>query len=245
MTAISLSSSSSVRGFDVRVAHEVAEKLLGEVRADGNVVEAGVRSDSDEGAFELTDVGGDPRGDELERLGRHRAVIAFGLVAQDGQAGFEVRRLDVGDEPPLEPAAQTFLQRRDGVGHAIAGDHDLLVGAVQRVERVEELLLQALFALHELDVVDQQHVDVAIAALEVGDGVGTNAVDVLVEERLGADVAHDVVLVVTVHVVTDGVQQVRLAETGGAVDEQRVVASGRASRQRAARRRARIGSMRP
>ncbi len=28
-----------------------------------------------------------------------------------------------------------------------------------------------LLALHELDVVDQQHVDVAIAALELGDGV--------------------------------------------------------------------------
>ena len=102
-------------------------------------------------------------------------------------------------------------------------DDDLLVGAVQRVERVEELLLEPLLALHELDVVDEQHVDVAVAALEVGDGVGADGVDVLVEERLGGDVAHDVVLVVVVHVVADGVQQVGLAQTGRAVDEQRVV----------------------
>ena len=52
-------------------------------------------------------------------------------------------------------------------------------------------------------------------------------VDVLVEERLGADVADDVVLVVTVHVVPDGVQQVGLAETRRAVDEQRVVRAAR------------------
>jgi hypothetical protein len=41
-----------------------------------------------------------------------------------------------------------------------------LVGSVERVERVEELLLEPFLALHELDVVDEQHVDVAVAALE-------------------------------------------------------------------------------
>ena len=87
--------------------------------------------------------------------------------------------------------------------------------------------LQTFLAFHELDVVDEQHVDVAIATLEVGDGVGADAVDVFVEERLGADVADDVVLVVTVHVVADGVEQVGLAEAGGAVDEQWVVGTTR------------------
>jgi hypothetical protein len=37
---------------------------------------------------------------------------------------------------------------------------------VQGVEGVEELLLRALAVLQELDVVDQQDVDVAVAALE-------------------------------------------------------------------------------
>ena len=190
------------------------------------MVEAGVGGDANERTFELTNVGGDARGDELEGFGGNRAVIALGLVAQDGEPRLEVGRLNVGDQAPLEPAAQPLLQCRYGIGHAVAGDDDLLVGTVQRVERVEELLLQTFLALHELDVVDQQHVDVAVAALEVGDGVGTDAVDVLVEERLGADVANDVVLVVAVHVVPDGMQQVGLAETGRAVDEQRVVRLG-------------------
>ena len=44
--------------------------------------------------------------------------------------------------------------------------HDLAVGLVEVVEGVEELLLGLLLALDELDVVDEQHVDVAVAALE-------------------------------------------------------------------------------
>ena len=151
-------------------------------------------------------------------------MVALCLVAQNGQSGFEIRWLDVGDEAPLEAATQALLQSGYRVGHAVAGDHDLLVGTVQRVERVEELFLQPFFAFHELDVVDE-HVDVAIPALEVRCGVGADRVDVLIEEGLGADVTHDVVLVVVVHVVADGVQQVGLAQAGGTIDEQRVVAA--------------------
>ena len=54
------------------------------------------------------------------------------------------------------------------LGAPVGGEHDLLVGVVQRVEGVEELLLGLGLALQELDVVDQQHVDVAVAALEAG-----------------------------------------------------------------------------
>jgi hypothetical protein len=41
----------------------------------------------------------------------------------------------------------------------IAGEHDLLLRVVERVERVEELGLRAFLAGDELDVVDEQHVN--------------------------------------------------------------------------------------
>ena len=92
--------------------------------------------------------------------------LALGLVAEDGEAGLEVGGLDVGDQALLEPAAEPVLQRADGVGRAVGGQHDLPVRLVEVVEGVEELLLGLLLPLDELDVVDQQHVDVAVAALE-------------------------------------------------------------------------------
>ena len=81
-------------------------------------------------------------------------------------------------------------------------------------------------ALDELDVVDEQHVDLAVAALEAVVGALAHGVDELVEEGLGGDVAHPVGGVVLAHVVADGLQEVGLAEAGVAVDEQRVVLAG-------------------
>jgi len=83
-------------------------------------------------------------------------------------------------------------------------EHDLAIGLVQRVEGVEELFLETLFAFHELDVVDEQHVDLSVAPFEVAHHVGADGVDELVEEGLGGDVAHGEGRVVLVHVVGDG-----------------------------------------
>ena len=55
------------------------------------------------------------------------------------------------------------------MGRTVAADDDLLLRVVKRVERVEELVLCAFLARHELNVVDQQHVDAAIARAEIQD----------------------------------------------------------------------------
>ncbi len=135
---------------------------------DGELLggEAGEGGDPDQRALEHPDVVGDVGGDELEHLGRDPGGLPLGLVAQDGEAGLEVGGLDVGDQAHLEPAAEPVLEGADGVGWPVGGQHDLPVGLVEVVEGVEELLLGLLLALDELDVVDEQHVDVAVAALE-------------------------------------------------------------------------------
>ena len=43
-----------------------------------------------------------------------------GLLAQDGDAGLEVGRLDVGDEAPLEPGAHPVLERGQLLGRQVA-----------------------------------------------------------------------------------------------------------------------------
>ena len=109
---------------------------------------------------------------------------------------------------------------------AVGGQHDLLGALVERVEGVEELLLEALLAFHELDVVDQQDVAVAVAALEDHLAVVADGVDEVVHEGLGRDVADAHAGEVLHPVVADGVQEVGLPQAGVAVDEQRVVAGG-------------------
>ena len=129
----------------------------------------GVGDDAVERALELADVGGHLAGDELQRLGVDAHALLFGLGAQDGDAGLQVGRGEVGDEAPLEAAAQSLLERGDLLGRPVAGEDDLLAVLVDRVEGVEELLLRALLVGDELDVVDEQQVDLAVAGPEVVD----------------------------------------------------------------------------
>ncbi len=154
-------------------------------------------------------------------------VLALGLLLQDGDLGLEVRRLDVGDQAPLEAASAGGLRSLGQLfGRAVAGDDDLLHALVQGVEGVEELLLGALLAGEELDVVDEQHVHVAEAVAEAGHLVVADGVDHLVGELLAGDVADGGVRLAALHVVADGVHQVGLAHADAAVEEERVVGLG-------------------
>src|SRR5207247_9162520 len=56
------------------------------------------------------------------------------LAAKDRDTRLEIRRLDVGDETPLEAAAEPLLERRDVARRPVRREHDLRAGLVQRVE---------------------------------------------------------------------------------------------------------------
>ncbi len=92
---------------------------------------------------------------------------------------------------------------------------------------MEELLLEAVLALHELDVIDEQYVVAAVDLLELGLRAVADGLDEFVEEGLAGDVPNLVRRVVVVDVMADGSQQVGLSEPGCTVDEQRVVGPGR------------------
>ena len=155
----------------------------GQIQRDA--VESCVRADPVECTLEFADVVLDVGGDEVEDVMGDVLALAFGLLAQDGEAGFELGRLDVGDEPPLEAAAEAVFQRGDGFWGTVRGDDDLAATLMEEVERVEELLLRAFLAFHELDVVDEEHIAVvAEAALERSGGVRLDGIDELGHERL-------------------------------------------------------------
>ena len=162
----------------------------------------------------------------LGHVVRQVQIQQLGLALDDGNAGFKIRRLDVGGQAPLKPGAQTLLQGFDLLRGAVRRDDDLAAIVVQRVEGVEKLLLRALLAGQELDVVDQKHVRLAVALAELLHRCRLDGGDRLVREFFTIHVDNVEIRVVLLDLNFDGVQQVRLAQTRRPVDEQRVVRAG-------------------
>src|SRR5207249_4726973 len=188
------------------------EDLRGQVYGDRGAGQAGVRDHADQRALEFADVGLNALGDKLRDLVRYAHAVDLGFLAQNGDARLQVRRLDVGDESPLEPGAQAVFQCGDLLGRAVAGDDDLPAGLVQCIEGVKELLLCAFLAGQELDVVDEQHVHAPILRAELQCPVVADGVNQFVGKLLAGDVRYAVKLLAVDDVVPDGLQQVGFAE---------------------------------
>ena len=183
----------------------------------------GVGDDPVERALELADVADDLARDELDDVRGDRDRALLGLGPQDRDAGLEVRRGQVGDEAPLEAAAQPLLEGQDRLGRPVGRQHDLLAVLVDRVERVEELLLGPLLVGDELDVVDEEQVDPPVAGAELVDLALLDRGDELVGELLAGRVDDALARELGDDLVADGVHQVGLAEAHAAVQEERVV----------------------
>ena len=94
---------------------------------------------------------------------------------------------------------------------------------MQCVEGVEELLLRGFLALQELDIVHDQHVEIAVFALELLAAVVGDGVNEVVGQLFTGDVAHAHIGLQLLGIVADGVQQVGFAEARFAPNEQRII----------------------
>jgi len=88
---------------------------------------------------------------------------------------------------------------------------------------VEELLLGAVLAGQELDVVDQEHVDRPVLVPDLGHVPGLDGGDDLVHELLGGHVGDPLLGEALAHLVADRVHEVGLAQAHAAIEEERVV----------------------
>ena len=96
----------------------------------------------------------------------------------------------------------------------------------ERVEEIEELLLRAVLAAEELDVVDQEKVERAVIALEVVERLVLVSAHHVRDIRFGMDVADFRGGVALQDVVAERLDEMRLAQTDTAIDEERVVGRG-------------------
>ena len=124
------------------------------------------RRHAHERAFEPADVGADALGEKLEDLVAQLDLQRVRFLAQNGHARLDIRRLQLRGQAPLEARNEAMLEIRDLGRRAVAREDDLLMAVEEGVEGVEEFLLRALLAGEELDVVDQQHVRLAVALAE-------------------------------------------------------------------------------
>ena len=124
---------------------------------------------------------------------------------------------------PHREAALIALLHVDVLRRAIGSQDNGFASALQLIEGVEELLLDTLFALEELDIVDQKNVCRAVLLLETIDLLRADRVHEVVRELLRSDEDDLLVREVLSDVVADSLKKVGLTEPGSSPEEQRVV----------------------
>src|SRR5690606_34503523 len=172
------------RELDRTTFENAAERFLRQLRRHFAPCQRRVGEELDNGALELAHVRAAVARNERQYLVVERDLVVFRLLAQDRDTRLEIRWLDVRDESPLEARDQALLEPRDLLRRTVARHHDLALRIMQRVERVEELLLRALLLTEEVHVVDQQQVDLAVAPAEVRHAPFLDRRDQIVREPL-------------------------------------------------------------
>src|SRR6185437_8516788 len=219
-----------LNGFDGDLAglriNKVFEHLLGIGQGDLGADEGRVGNQANERAFQLAHVGANVGGDVESDVGGKSDPLLLRLFLQDGYLGLQIGRLDIGNQAPLEAAAQAVLNLGQFLGRPVAGDHDLLHGLVQRVEGVEELLLGALLLGQELDIVNEQDIHVAKLVAEDGRLVVAQRIDHLVGELLARQVADGHLRLAALDLMPDGLHEMSLAHADSAIEEERVIGLG-------------------
>src|SRR6476661_191336 len=133
-------------------ADPVAQGLAGQLDGHFLVLERGEQQQLDDAPLQLPHVGAHVLGNEPQHVVRdgELEMVLLLLLPENGDAVLEVGLADVGHHAPLEPAHQPGLEARDLLGRPVGGEHDLLVALVQRVKRMEELLLRHFLAFEEM-----------------------------------------------------------------------------------------------
>ena len=193
-------------------------------------------ADADEGrqrvhrAFEVAHAVRNVFGNVFEYAGKARGVEAAvrRLLPQNGQARLERRELNVGGKPALKAGNEAVFEPGNVAGGTIAREHDLSAARDQLVERVKERFLRLRFSREKLDVVDEQHVRFAVAAVKLElVFLAQHRVQEVVRESFAGHVDDFVGRQplrpsVVEHFVRDRVHQVRLAHARRPEEENRV-----------------------
>ena len=210
-------------GHGLGSAQKLRNAASGQLHGDAAARQKALGTQLLDGTLDLTDVGAEILCEEGENVIGNGHVDLICLLLDDGGTELQIRRLDIRDETPLKAGLESILQRLDFTGRAVGGHDDLLTGLMKGIEGVEELLLRGGLAGDELNIVDEEHVAIAVLIPELVHGLTGEGVDHLVGEILALDVDHADVADFLLQLVGNGVKQVSFTQTAGAVDEEGIV----------------------
>ena len=151
---------------------------------------------------------------------RHQACDIFrqftpwraAFLSHDRHAHLRRRRVNVGNQPAFKAASQALFQLGNGVRRFVRRQHHLASGRVERIERVEELLLRTLLSGQELHVVEDEHVELTETVAERCHLVLPQARDQRVHEGLGGQRRDATARRTAEQLVRQRIDQVRLAK---------------------------------
>jgi hypothetical protein len=137
---------------------------------------------------------------------------------------FQIGRLQVSDQPHSK-RAQPF-SRLHVLGELVTVSTICLL-SLKSTLNVEKFLLRALLANEKLHVVDQDDIIPAIAVTKVIHFVVTQGTHQIIEEFFRGDIARDHASVRLLHVVANGMQQMRFAQPYITVDKEGIIGACR------------------
>jgi hypothetical protein len=106
------------------------------------------------------------------------------------------------------------------------------VTVVKSAKSVEELFLGTLLSGKKLDIINHQDIGLTVALAESHQGIVLNRIDELIGELFASEVNDACILFHRKDVVADRLKQMGFPKAAAAVDEKRVVGSGRGIRHR-------------
>ncbi len=215
----------------------ITKRLLGQFQRDPTAVKHRQALGLGDCAFQFTGVRLNLGCDVTDHITGHLHATERGLFLHDRHARFIAGHVDACNQSPVEARDQSFLELGDLVGGRVTGKNNLLVRLVKRVERMKELFLCTFAVSQEVNVIDDEHVDMAIAMAEIVHLPALHAIEELVDEGVAAQVADRCIGLVTQQGVTDRLEQVGFAQAHASVNEKRVVGSAGLVSHRARRRR--------
>jgi hypothetical protein len=147
------------------------------------------------------------------------------FAADDRHAHLEFRIADTSAiRPPSKREPEALLERREGLWRPVGRDDDLLIILIERVERVEKLFFGFFFAADELDIVDDQHVNIAIFLFYAFNAVVAKPPHDVARELFRGNIFRLYLsFKLRIEFVADRLDKMGLSEADAAIDEKRII----------------------